>query len=108
MTTKEQQSEKKEQPKNNKFIDKVASDFTCKYCDQPFKFKQSMYRHIKYTCPKRRIFLSSERDEDLKELVRQLNIKIEIQSQELIKRTEYQDKKIEYQEKQIEKLMGNL
>ncbi len=38
----------------------------CKYCDKTFKFKQGMYRHIKYYCKK-------NEDEDLKELVRLMN-----------------------------------
>ena len=70
--------------------EKVALEFTCKYCDHKFKFKQSMYRHIKYTCTK-------NKDEDLKELVRLLN-----------QRLEQQENKIESQSKQIEKLMGKL
>jgi hypothetical protein len=49
-----------------------------------------MYRHIKYTCTK-------NKDEDLKELVRLLN-----------QRLEQQENKIESQSKQIEKLMGKL
>lgn len=44
----------------------LAKHFVCKYCDKEFKFKQSMYHHIKYTCKK-------NKDEDLKELVRLLN-----------------------------------
>ena len=70
--------------------EKVALEFTCKYCGHKFKFKQSMYRHIKYTCTK-------NKDEDLKELVRLLN-----------QRLEQQENKIESQSKQIEKLMGKL
>ena len=38
----------------------------CKYCKKNFTTKQSMYRHIKYTCKK-------NEDEDLKELVKLLN-----------------------------------
>ena len=49
-----------------------------------------MYRHIKYSCTK-------NKDEDLKELVRLMNLKMESQS-----------KQIETQTKQIEKLMGKL
>jgi hypothetical protein len=64
--------------------------FTCKYCDKQFSFRQSMNRHIKYTCTK-------NKDEDLKELVRLMN-----------KRMEKQDETIESQSKQIEKLMGKL
>tara|TARA_Y100000816_G_C26089860_1_gene575785 strand:+ start:314 stop:1126 length:813 start_codon:yes stop_codon:yes gene_type:complete len=40
--------------------------FQCKYCQKYFKFKQSMYKHIKYTCKK-------NDDEDFKELARLLN-----------------------------------
>jgi hypothetical protein len=56
----------------------------CKYCGNLFSCKQSMYRHIKYTCHK-------NKDEDLKELVRLLNIKLEKQG-----------KQIESQARQIE------
>jgi len=81
-------------PETPQVAEKVASPFTCKYCEQKFKFKQSMYRHIKYTCTK-------NKDEDLKELVRLMNIQMEQQKQEF-------NKKIETQAKQIEKLMGKL
>jgi hypothetical protein len=81
-------------PETPQVAEKVASQFTCKYCEQKFKFKQSMYRHIKYTCTK-------NKDEDLKELVRLMNIQMEQQKQEF-------NKKIETQAKQIEKLMGKL
>lgn len=64
--------------------------YDCKYCEQKFKFRQSMYRHIKYSCTK-------NKDEDLKELVRLLNLRIESQ-----------DRQIESQNKNIEKLMGKL
>ena len=49
-----------------------------------------MYRHIKYTCTK-------NKTEDLTELVRLLNARLE-----------KQDKQLETQAKQIEKLMGKL
>ena len=81
-------------PETPQVAEKVASPFTCKYCEQKFKFKQSMYRHIKYTCTK-------NKDEDLRELVRLMNIQMEQQKQEF-------NKKIETQAKQIEKLMGKL
>ena len=66
------------------------SIFICKYCDQEFAFKQSMYRHIKYSCTK-------NNDEDLKELVRLLNVQ----------RSEFQEQ-LQSQSKQIDKLMGKL
>ena len=77
-----------------KVAEKEEIDFACKYCDKRFSFRQSMNRHIKYTCTK-------NKDEDLKELVRLMNIQMEQQKQEF-------NKKIETQAKQIEKLMGKL
>jgi len=82
-------------PKSPKSQPKVNGESTlpthvCKYCDQSFKFKQSMYRHIKYSCMK-------NKDEDLKELVRLLNLQLQ-----------HKDKQIETQARQIEKLMGKL
>ena len=72
-------------------------EILCKYCGKSFKFKQSMYRHIKYTC-------NQSNDEDLKELVRLMNQQI-IQHRE--DKQELQ-KQINQQSKQIEKLMGKL
>ena len=77
--------------------EKKQNDITCKYCNKTFKFKQSMYRHIKYTCNK-------NKDEDLKELVRLMNVQLEQQKQEIY----LQKNQIETQSKQIEKLMGKL
>jgi len=68
--------------------------FECKYCEQKFKFKQSMYRHIKYTCTK-------NKTEDLTELVRLLNLQLEQQ------KNEFQNQ-LQTQSKQIEKLMDKL
>ena len=62
----------------------------CKYCEQSFKYIQSMYMHIKYSCMK-------NKDEDLKELVRLMNLQLQ-----------HKDKQLENQAKQIEKLMGKL
>jgi hypothetical protein len=100
-TTQEQHSDNL---KTTEKTEKVSTDFTCKYCECKFSFRQSMNRHIKYTCTK-------NKDEDMKELVRLMNIKIEQQKQELqtqSKEIDSQSKKIETQSKQIEKLMGKL
>jgi hypothetical protein len=78
--------------------EKVATQFTCKYCEQKFKFKQSMYRHIKYTCTK-------NKDEDLKELVRLMNIQMEQQKNEFL--SQLQSQRQEFNKK-IDKLMGKL
>ena len=93
-TTQEQHLDNPETTKNN---EKNPNEFTCKYCDQQFRFRQSMNRHIKYTCTK-------NKDEDLKELVRLLNQRLEQQETNI----ELQKQKIESQSKQIDKLMGKL
>jgi hypothetical protein len=93
-TTQKQHPDNPETTKNN---EKNLNEFTCKYCDQQFRFRQSMNRHIKYTCTK-------NKDEDLKELVRLLNQRLEQQETNI----ESQKQKIESQSKQIDKLMGKL
>ena len=75
--------------------------FFCKYCDKSFKFKQSMYRHIKYSCTK-------NKDEDLKELVRLMNLKMEAMRKELQSENKELQKQLDQKSKQIEKLMGKL
>ena len=62
----------------------------CKYCDQCYKHKSSLSKHIKYSCTK-------NKTEDLTELVRLLNLQLE-----------HKDKQIETQSKQIDKLMSKL
>ena len=68
--------------------------FICKYCNQTYKHKQSLSKHIKYSCTK-------NKDEDLIELVRLLNSQLEQQ------RSEFQSQ-LQSQAKQIDKLMGKL
>ena len=77
--------------------DNFESKFKCKYCEKNFKFKQSMYKHIKYTCKK-------NKHEYIKELTRLLNEK-DKQIKELIS-----DKNIQFQnmQKQIDKLVNKL
>ena len=77
--------------------DNENEKITCKYCEQQFKFKQSMYRHIKYSCTK-------NKDEDLKELVRLLNCQLEQQKKD----NEQTKKEMQSMSKQIDKLMGKL
>jgi hypothetical protein len=69
----------------------------CKYCEKEYKHKSSLSKHIKYSCTK-------NKDEDLKELVRLMNLQLESEREE---RKEVQ-KQIETQARQIEKLMGKL
>jgi len=107
-----EKSQPKVNPKSTQSQQDTTAAYSCKYCEQTFKFKQSMYRHIKYTCTK-------NKDEDLKELVRLMNLKIETEKKEReMERKEFQkqlekqqkvfQKKILAQDKQIEKLMGKL
>ena len=69
-------------------------NFSCKYCGQKYKHKQSVTKHIKYSCTK-------NKTEDLTELVRLLNLQLEQQ------KSEFQSQ-LQTQSKQIEKLMGKL
>lgn len=81
-----------------------AKEYVCKYCDRIFKYRQSVSKHIKYSCKK-------NTDEDLKELVRLLNLQLQQKDQELEyekKQKEQQQKRNEKQQKQIEKLMDKL
>jgi len=78
-----------------------VSLYKCKYCDSSYRHKSSLSKHIKYTCTK-------NKDEDLTELVRLLNLQLETQKQEFNEKIESQSKKIETQSKQIEKLMDKL
>ena len=50
--------------------------FNCKYCAKQFTTKQSMYRHIKYTC-------KQNDDEDMRELVKLMNEKIDEQNKKI-------------------------
>ena len=68
--------------------------FSCKYCGQKYKHKQSVTKHIKYSCTK-------NKTEDLTELVRLLNLQLEQQKNEF-------ETKLQSQTKQIEKLMEKL
>jgi hypothetical protein len=72
-------------------------EYICKYCEQEFSSRQSVHRHIKYRCTK-------NKDEDIKELVRLLNIQL----QEKDKQLEQKDKQLEFNKKQIDKLTSKL
>lgn len=83
---------------NNPDINGLTNEnFFCKYCGQQYKHKQSVTKHIKYSCTK-------NKTEDLTELVRLLNNKLENQNNQL----ENQKNQLQTQAKQIEKLMGKL
>jgi len=68
-------------------------EIKCKKCNKHFKFKQSMYRHIKYTC-------KIPDPEPVPEIgVKELFSLLKKQREEF-------NKKIDYQTKQIERLVG--
>jgi hypothetical protein len=71
--------------------------YKCKYCEKEYNHKSSLSKHIKYTCTK-------NQDEDLKELVRLLNLQLESERKD----RENIQKQLQTQAKQIEKLMGKL
>jgi hypothetical protein len=79
----------------------VPETFKCKYCEQCYRHKSSLSKHIKYSCTK-------NKDEDLTELVRLLNKRIEQQESNMENQRQELTKTIETQSKQIEKLMGKL
>lgn len=64
--------------------------YQCKYCKKEFKYRNSMYHHIKYTC-------YENKDEDLKELIRLMNLQMS-----------QKDEQLERQRKQMDKLMDKL
>ena len=80
-------------PKVTILDEKTSAPFQCHYCFKNFKYKQGMYRHIKYTC-------KQNKDEDLKELARLLNEK----NDQLEKTT----KQMETMQRQIDKLTNKL
>jgi hypothetical protein len=90
------------QPKVNISQPKVnQGNLLCKYCNKTFGYKQSLSKHIKYTC-------KQNNDEDLKELVRLLNLQLEQQKSEAETYKAESKRQLENQQKQIDKLMDKL
>ena len=82
----------------------TSEKFQCKYCNKCFKFKQGMYRHIKYTCKK-------NKDEDFQELAHLLNEKdkqLVLKDKQMDNQLALRDKKMEMMQKQIDKLTNKL
>ena len=75
----------------------ISNNFPCEYCGQRFKHKSSMYKHIKYTCTK-------NKNEDIKELVRLMNLQLEQKDKEI----DMHKKQLETQSRQIDKLLVKL
>ena len=80
-------------PKVTIFSEVINENLICKYCNKQFKYKQGMYRHIKYSCKK-------NNDEGMKELARLMN--------EIKEQNKSKDNQIEQMQKQIDKLTNKL
>ena len=82
----------------------LHEEFHCKYCGKMYKHKQSVNNHIKYRC-------KENKDEDVKELVRLMNLQLQ-QKDIMLKEQNNEIKtlsnQMEKQAKQIEKLMEKL
>jgi len=87
-------------PKSPFLEKKTPEHFPCKYCNKVFKYKQGMYRHIKYTCKK-------NKDEDFQELARLMNEKEKQMSLKETTMKSMKDDMIKMQ-KQIDKLTNKL
>ena len=75
--------------------------FICKYCNKAYKYSQGLSKHIKYTC-------KNNKDEDLKELVKLMNEKMDEQNKEMKEMEKKMNKEIEKRDKQIVKLSNKL
>ena len=99
------QKSTKSQPLVNIFYaDDNQPNFRCKYCNKNFKFKQSMYKHMKYVC-------KENKDEDFKELARLLNEQkhqLTSKDKQMEKQLVMKDKQMEIMQKQIDKLTNKL
>ena len=96
-STKSQQKVNIESTKSQHKMQLLGATHDCKYCMKKFKSKQSMYRHIKYSC-------KQNKDEDLKELVRLLNE----QNNQMKEQNMNLSNQVEKMQKQIDKLSSKL
>jgi hypothetical protein len=71
----------------------------CKHCDKEFSFKQSMYRHMKYTCKKNKdIAKNNVKDEgdEVKDHLVRLIIKEHKKREELLKQIDQLNELIDH------------
>ena len=76
---------------NVNIIKEKERHYLCKYCGKEYSHRQSMHHHIKYSCTK-------NKDEDMKELVRLMNLQLE----QTHKQIESQNKKIQQLTEKLE------
>ena len=79
----------------------IEKRFVCKYCNKSYKYSQGLSKHVKYTCKK-------NKDEDLKELVRLLNLKVETMEASHKQSQHIFEREIEKRDKQIQRLSTKL
>lgn len=75
-------------PKLAKISRKVEKELRCKYCDKVFKHSSSVSKHIKYSCTK-------NKDEDLKELIRLMNLQLQQKDEQINKQGKHIDRLME-------------
>lgn len=93
LKTKKHQTISTKLGENAKKLAKVSqkkNNYSCLYCNKEYKHRSSLSKHIKYNCEK-------NKDEDLKELVRLMNLQIQ-----------QKDNQINNMNRQIEKLTEKL
>ena len=85
--------------------DPEVKEIKCRKCNKHFNFKQSMYRHIRYTCK------IPDPEPVTKSGVKDLFCLLKKQKEEFNKKLDYQTKQIEKlikKKSQIEKLIGEV
>ncbi len=87
----------------NKHKAKTIVPCVCKHCDKQFKFKQSMYHHMKYTCKKNKDIaknnVKDEVDDEVTDHLVRLIIKEHKKRQELIKQIDQLSELIDHLKK---------
>ena len=78
---------------NSESYSSDPNKYICKYCKKEFKYSQGLSKHVRYNC-------KFNKDEDLKELARLMNIQMQ--------KMDEKDKQIDKLHKQIEKLTSKL
>ena len=83
---------------SNKHNANMVVSFVCKHCEKEFKFRQSMYRHMKYTCKKNKDIAKNNIKDEVGDAVKDQFVRLIIKEQ----------KKREELQKQLEQLSEKL